>query len=201
MIITLHCEGEQPAAKQKERSDDIRLASVEELLLTSATVVDGATAESKVLGAGLEQLIPKFSDCEISSGGIIGRGGFCLVRDIDRIRVGGVSRSNSLKSNRTSRTAGDAAANNGTKNFGEFFFLCFKRDSDDMSYSVKSLDSSVHSGPDGKPVTETKCKYTREYVARHSKKTRKNGGRYVLKSVNKGVDKITLMKGNVDIAM
>jgi serine/threonine protein kinase len=43
-------------------------------------------------------------------------------------------------------------------------------------------------------------KFSRDYVASRSKKTRKGGG-YVLKSVSTDVDKLTYMKGNVDIAL
>lgn len=200
MIITLHGEGEQPAPKPKKRPDDIRLASVEQLLETAATVVQNAGAESQLLGAGLEERVPKFSDREVTTAGIIGRGGFCVVRDIDRIRIPGMSRSSSA-STRSVSTVGDSSVE-GVSGFGGILSLCFGRgESDNRSLSGKSLDGSHFdtTGPDGK--VETKYKYTREYVAGHSKKTRRNGGRYVLKAVNKEVDKITYMKGNVDIAM
>jgi serine/threonine protein kinase len=49
-------------------------------------------------------------------------------------------------------------------------------------------------------VMANERKYSRDYVASRSKKTRK-GGRYVLKSVSTDLDKVTYMKGNVDIAL
>lgn len=202
-MTTKQSKGEVPGRESKRAKgiEDIRLASVTELLATAAEVVKASGCESKLLNTDIEELVPKFSDREISTGGIIGRGGFCVVRDIDKIRV--PHRSNSFRSNKSSGTAMVDASSVPVRGFGGIFGLCSKaRDLDDLSYSGKSVDGSLHSELGGKDVDDTKAyRYTREYVAQRSKKTRRNGGRYVLKSVNKEVDKITYMKGNVDIAM
>jgi serine/threonine protein kinase len=203
MIITLHGEGEKPAPKRKHKSDDIRLASVEELLDTASRVVEFVHEDSKFLNADILARVPQFSDREIATGGIIGRGGFCIVRDIDRIHV--TKRGNSFRSNKSSSSALADTTTNGASGFGGILSLCFKRDnSDDRSMSLRSMDNSLHSRTGKEADVDSishKYKYTREHVASRSKKTRKNGGRYVLKSLNKDVDKITYMKGNVDIAM
>jgi len=173
--------------------DDIRLASVSELLATATEVVKAAALESKVLDSEIDDRVPKFSDREIASGGIIGRGGFCVVRDIDKIRI--TSRSVSTHSSRSNGNA--LAAESG----GGGFFGCFnrKKSEDELSFSCKSVEGSLHSNFD---VDGTKTyKYTRDYVAQRSKKGRGRGARFVLKVVNKDVDKITYMKGNVDIAL
>lgn len=202
MIITLHGEGERPTPKPKRSPDDIRLASVEELLATASRVVEFAGEDSKVLNSGILERVPQFSDREIVSGGIIGRGGFCVVRDVDRIRVQGRG-GGSVRSFRSSGSDKADPVATEARGFGAILSLCLpKRDnSDDRSLSLRSMDGSDHSGcGTGKGALET-YKFSREYVATRSKKTRKNGGRYVLKSLNKDTDKINYMKGNVDIAM
>ncbi len=206
MIVTLQSKGEKPGRERKPAKDihDIRLASVTELLETAAEVVKAAAGESNVWNADVEELLPKFSDREIASGGIIGRGGFCVVRDIEKIRV--ATRSNSFGSNKSSGSVMfDNNASAAGRRKGNVFSLCFNNrsnNSDDLSVSRKSIDGSLHSDLGGKGTENTKIyKFTREYVAKRSRKTRRNGGRYVLKAVNKEVDKITYMKGNVDIAM
>lgn len=175
--------------------DDIRLASVNELLATASEVVKAAEVDSKVLDADVDDRVPKFSDREISCGGIIGRGGFCVVRDIDKIRI-----SAKTSSTHSTRSIGNAVPDP-ARGQGGILSLCFgKKDLDDeWSNTCKSLDGSIQSNFD---VGGSKTyKYTREYVAQRSKKGRRKGGRFVLKAVNKDVDKITYMKGNVDIAM
>ena len=168
--------------------DDIRLASVSELLATASQVVEAAGLESKVLDGDVEDRVPKFSDREIASGVILGRGGFCVVREIDKIRI-------------TAKGVSSSRAVSPQSSTGGIFALCFNRKNseEELSYSCKTLDGSLHSNLnlDG----SKSYKYTREYVAQRSKKGRRQGGRFVLKAVNKDVDKITYMKGNVDIAM
>lgn len=212
MIITLHAEGEKPAAKPKHRPDDIRLASVEELLETAAQVVELAGEDSKWLNTGVLDRVPQFSDREIAAGGIIGRGGFCVVRDVDKIRISGRGMSSSVSVTSFGSSAKTNSATRGASSgaVGGILSLCFKREKcDDRSDSMRSLDSSFHSGvgagvgvgKEAESSSKQKYKFSRESVASKSKKTRRNGGRYVLKSLNKDVDKITYMKGNVDIAM
>ena len=139
MIITLHGEGDMPVSKTKHRPDDIRLASVEDLLATASRVVEFAAQDSKLLNSGLVERIPQFSDREVITGGILGRGGFCVVREIDKIRV--ETGTSSSRSKRSDSVVGGVG-------FGAILSLCFKRDnsSDDVSFSMKSLDSSFHSG-------------------------------------------------------
>jgi len=197
MIITLHEEGHKPEPKHRNMDNDIRLASVEELLRTAQAVVEKTVEGSKLLNVDLDVKIPKFTDREIVTGSIIGRGGFCVVRDLDRVRIStGSSRRGSFGSNQgadPSLFGSDEDRPRGC------FSLCFGR-GDSIDESVN--DNSIHSyGKGSCHSTEVKGdlpKYTREYVAERSRKIR---GRYVIKSLNKEVDKITYMKGNVDIAM
>lgn len=195
MIITLHEDGEKPKPKLRNPNDDIRLATVEELLVTARAVVDRSAKESELLNFDMESKIPMFSDREVSTGAILGRGGFCVVRDLDKIKLSGPSRQAS------SRSVGVMIdERQPTKTSGGLFGMCFGRSSSVDEMSVLDLDYSVHSDGTGNQVNG-KPRYTRDYVAKQCKKSRRNPGRYVLKSLNKDVDKITYMKGNVDIAL
>ena len=206
MIITLHEEGHRPDPKPRNTNNDIRLATVADLLETAQEVVKQATEGSKVLNVDIDAKLPKFNDREVVTGNIIGRGGFCIVRDLEKIRISGsgASRRGSFSSSKSATADPDMYATGGSRGM---FGLCFGRGQsvDDRSVSMKSMemDCSYHSKASGySGVTKFEAsKHTREYVAMRSRKSRRTGARYVLKSLNKGVDKITYMKGNVDIAM
>ena len=160
----------------------MKTASVSVLLQTASAVVEDITDASTVFDSDAEARIPKFRQSEISTGSILGRGGFCVVREIDNIRIG---------KGKPSRRP--------SKGGGGFRFLLFRRGDSSNTSSTKSLENNfgAASGAGGSDFRKS-----RDYVALQARKTRKGGSPFVLKSVSKsGVDKITFMKGNVDIAL
>lgn len=211
MIITLGENNSNPPQKKKMRDpNDLRLASVDELLQTAARVVKAAEQESQLFDSKKEAELPSFSDREISTGHILGRGGFCIVRSVDKIRTL-KQRRGSFKSEMSGRSgrslaiseAGQSASSRSKR--GGIFSLCFRRGGDDdtstgfRDSSRVSLDSSAHSNAGSvKELSSEAHDRSRDDVASRSRKSRNC---YVLKSVSKDVDKLNYMKGSVDIAM
>ena len=78
--------------------NDLRHESLKTLLATAEGVVADACAVSTVFNKDDESRFPKFKDREVVAGKVIGRGGFCVVRNVDRIRISGSSESTSSRS-------------------------------------------------------------------------------------------------------
>lgn len=149
---------------------DMRNASTEILLETAREIVEKQCADSKVLDPIVEAEVPKFDSQEITLGRVIGRGGFCVVRAIEKIKT---------------PTSSEYAK----KSKGLFLFRMMKR-----SRGKPEGENTLNN-------LERNSEYSRDYVASRSKRKK---GCYVLKQVAldlKFSDKITYMKGTVDIAM
>mmetsp|Transcript_20421 Transcript_20421/g.29539 ORF Transcript_20421/g.29539 Transcript_20421/m.29539 type:complete len:411 (-) Transcript_20421:194-1426(-) len=69
---------------QNER--DMKNAPTKVLLQTAEDVVQGACSDSRIFDSHRDVKIPKFSSGEVYTGRIIGRGGFCTVKEITSIR-------------------------------------------------------------------------------------------------------------------
>jgi len=188
--------------KKKAQDCDIRTASINALLSTAAQVVEDVTAGSNIF-QGNEDRVPYLEAREVTTGQILGRGGFCVVRTIERIR--NISSENEFEKQESEISLPPK------KEASKSFFRCLRRGKDDGSSiddSGKGNDFDLslrsHRSPDEdtpKGLRSGDFKYTKEYITAESKRFRRRGGRYVLKSVSKETDKITYMKGNVDIAM
>lgn len=180
-------------------SGDLRHATAPELRATAARVVEAAAAESNVFDAALEAKFPKFHPSEILMGHVLGRGGFCVCQEIEKIspiKQTTLSRGVSIRPK-----SGDMDTNKGF-----FLFRIIRRGdtestSDDAS-SVGGNNMNKLSSHSRGSLDSEEAKYSRDYVIKQAKATR--AGRkccYVVKSVSREVSKITYMKGNVDIAM
>jgi serine/threonine protein kinase len=162
----------------KDIIQDMRNASDEVLMQMAREIVEKQCADSKVLDLAGEARIPKFSSREITLGRVLGRGGFCIVREIEKIK--------------TSPSHGHAK-----KSKGSFMFRMMKPC---LSKTPERKTESKNTEDDCDSVSDI----PRAEVAARSKKSRKSRGRYVLKQVApdlKHSDKITYMKGTVDMAM
>jgi serine/threonine protein kinase len=178
------------AAPEEIAAQDMRLASNEMLLGTAAQVIGDISDESNVFDPSIEDRIPKFNTREIVYGHIIGRGGFCVVRDVVQISTGkspgfGFSCRNLL----------GKKSPKDNKKWGISSWVLNKKS------KQENAKKSFEGFEDGNDEGRKQLKFSREYVASKSKKTRSNGGRYVIKTLSADLDKINYMKGNVDIAL
>eukprot|EP00339_Tiarina_fusa_P030328 CAMPEP_0117041258 /NCGR_PEP_ID=MMETSP0472-20121206/28830_1 /TAXON_ID=693140 ORGANISM="Tiarina fusus, Strain LIS" /NCGR_SAMPLE_ID=MMETSP0472 /ASSEMBLY_ACC=CAM_ASM_000603 /LENGTH=158 /DNA_ID=CAMNT_0004752231 /DNA_START=292 /DNA_END=765 /DNA_ORIENTATION=+ len=71
--------------------DDLRHASTETLLHTAAGVVQDICAASTIFHKTREDRYPQFHEREVVAGNVIGRGGFCVVRSVEKLKCNGVS--------------------------------------------------------------------------------------------------------------
>eukprot|EP00934_Nitzschia_sp_Nitz4_P006872 Nitzschia sp. Nitz4//scaffold150_size53981//37766//39148//NITZ4_006682-RA/size53981-processed-gene-0.18-mRNA-1//1//CDS//3329537086//6862//frame0 len=192
MVVAYHVKKDF-SSRDAQKEIDFKVASVDELLSVASHVVADVGGDSKLFASANQGRIPKFSDKEIATGAILGRGGFCVVRNVDKVRLSKSSGSNMSAYSVTS------ADDNSTK---PSMFCCrggndVVTGDESVNYSVASIDDSNNSG--GKKGS-LEYKYSREYVAAHAK-SRRHGGRYVIKTVSKDLGKVSYMKGVVDIAM
>eukprot|EP00526_Cylindrotheca_closterium_P010359 CAMPEP_0113655706 /NCGR_PEP_ID=MMETSP0017_2-20120614/29872_1 /TAXON_ID=2856 /ORGANISM="Cylindrotheca closterium" /LENGTH=403 /DNA_ID=CAMNT_0000569017 /DNA_START=13 /DNA_END=1224 /DNA_ORIENTATION=+ /assembly_acc=CAM_ASM_000147 len=69
--------------------DEIQHATVEDLKRTATLVVADETADSGVYDSALEEKIPRFEMKEVRLGRTLGRGGFCTVTEIEKVKISG----------------------------------------------------------------------------------------------------------------
>lgn len=72
---------------EEELSKKLRGASKETLLQIAKDVVDDRTKDSGVFDAAIDDRIPLFERNELKLGKILGRGGFCMVSEIDSVNI------------------------------------------------------------------------------------------------------------------
>ena len=186
-------------SKPKDIMKDMRRAPTEVLLATAEDIVQQQSQGSTVFDPTVEAKIPGFDTQEITLGRVLGRGGFCVVREVEKISTG--SDDGSLSSRRSK---------------GSFLGRMMRRKPSKRSLSRKSTgdaDSSFGGSEFGStidvPANDNNMgafvdfKYSRDFIARSAKKGRRKA-RYVVKRVAlelKHEDKIRFLKGTVDLAM
>lgn len=176
--------------------NEFKLASKETLLATAAEVVEHLATQSNVFNAEKEAMISKFEPREVITGHVLGRGGFCVCKEIEKIKaIPNVRRAPSA-SNASLDDSMHSVASSGN-GFGLRFFTGgwarrnVARNDDDSTSSGKI---SSHGQMDKM--------LSRRQIISHARKTRTTRKcAYVVKSVSTQQDKITFMKGNVDIAV
>jgi Protein kinase domain len=178
---------------------DLRHATAAELRSTAARVVGEIAAKSTVFDAEAEAKFPKFHPSEVLMGHVLGRGGFCVCREIEKITT--LKKPTKTGSSQCLKGVNDESD---VHEKGFFLFRIIRRgetsSTSDDSSSVENLNKmSSHSHG---TLYGEEAKYTREHIIKQAKATRT--GRkccYVVKSVSTESSKITYMKGNVDIAL
>jgi serine/threonine protein kinase len=164
--------------------NEMMLASKPTLLATAKGVVQDLSSRSNVFDAEREAMIPKFDPREVITGHVLGRGGFCVCSEIEKIKPLPDRKNNHGGLDSNSQHTTGSEGNNG------FAFRIFNG----RKNSEFPTDPSQHGQYD--------TILSREYVISRARKTRRNKKcEYVFKSVSTSVDKITFMKGHVDIAM
>ena len=157
--------------------EDIRYASLDTLLGTAKEVVTGIAGSSNIFDPEAEERLPKFEEKEIVAGNVLGRGGFCVVREVEKIKPGGINVNSNKKPSKNMK--------------GRF--------------SLRRMRKKAQGGNDDFDVSDyptiEDLKSPRESVASKSKKSRSKGSRFVMKTVSTDSDKITFMKAHVDMAL
>lgn len=174
--------------------DDIRRASKEELFRTAALLVNDSVAGSKFFDADIEDKVPRFGLCELQLGRILGRGGFCVVTEIEKVKIYGKKSS-----------SGNSIGSNA-------FVSLFRKSNVNELDAVDSLSNpgSVHSSLNSsKPAPvggSSRAPMSRMSIAHLARKKDRKGGRFALKQVNPDMrhsrrQNISFLKGIVDLAM
>jgi serine/threonine protein kinase len=189
-------------------SDDLRHATTSDLRSTAARVVEEIVGGSMFFDANMEAKLPKFHPTELQLGRVIGRGGFCVCQEIEKISaIKQPPSSNSLK--------GVSFDKNGVyddKNSKRTFSLLriLRRGEttstttdNDSSSSVGRNNMKCSSHSDGSLGKEEEAEFSRDHVIQQASKGTRTGrkSRYVVKSVSTVASKLTYLKGNVDIAL
>lgn len=169
---------------------EINNASKEDIRKTAALVVEEQAADTSVFDTALEAKIPKFHITEIRLGRTLGRGGFCVVTEIEKVKIaddadlGSSDRGNSL----TRRFKGSRSRSS--------FEDELKGDEFDQRSTASEFRNDF-----GLP----KHGLSRKVVARVSKKqSRREGGKFALKQVSSElahVSKMNYLKGLVDLSI
>jgi serine/threonine protein kinase len=161
-----------------ENAETYQNASRDELLDAAQGVVERELARCTVFDKERVDALPLFDDQELSLGRVLGRGGFCIVREITAIRVNHRSVDSGTSDGSTASRWSDASRQFLKGNFGN---NNNRREKDDRS------------------VNETEA--AREHLAR---RVYTKHGNYVVKQVDSGyyhTDKVTFLKGLIDLAL
>ena len=164
--------------------EEIRRAPTKILLDTAKTIIEEKIARTKLFDADAEATIPRFEMSEITLGHVLGRGGFCVIYAIEKIRFEGSHQTRrGLTSNLfSSRKMGKDGRNPDQKSQAE-------------------SETTSHMGEGTKSQIST---LSRDQVATAANKKSRKGGSFVLKQVAKELkqaEKIDFLKGIVDLAM
>jgi len=198
-VLSLHKHngGDEELEDPRRAIHDMRHASIQTLLGTAAGVVQSLEANSTVMDRKLYDRIPKFSMSELQIGSVLGRGGFCVVKELDRIRIRHSPRDSTTPTTTTCTTVTTTTNHNSKR---RSFLRLFRKTNAGTDWDLGG--EQLPRGDDDK--------VSRDYVASTSNPTRRRGrlqlrkppGKYVIKTVHHtGVDKITVMKGHVDMAV
>lgn len=162
-------------------------ASTKTILKKAKEVVEAEVAKSTIFESLVEEKIPRFDSSEIKLGRVVGRGGFCVVREITEIRL--------RAKNENGSTAAAGAPASSDKESARGWWR--KRHG---TAGTTSLDST-RSHRSLASIIDTE-NALRGFLAR--KVWFKKGGKYVIKQVNSDLihsDKVTFLKGIIDITL
>ena len=190
-----------PAPGVYSRSSDIlrdmRHASSNSLLEIAENVFADKVARTHVLDLTAEERIPKLDIRDLTLGRVVGRGGFCVVQDVKGVEkaIGGGSDAGTSTGGFVQRLVKRNSLSNGRRNSNG------RRDS-----PTKGING-LHSGEgEGATVCDLDSSETRNEDPKNSSdaamKTKRIGLKYVIKRISlEHPDKITFLKGAVDLAM
>lgn len=170
----------------KAKLTSLRNASTAKIIEAAKDIVEVAERESTIFDAEAQSKIPCFEREELVLGHVLGRGGFCAVRELTSLKIpqtDDMPRQSSFKK----------------------LFCCRHKTLNPAAL----LGDGNEGGEDADSVTEATSEaggvVPRESLARYVSKSRKNGSsKYVVKQVNADLllhDKVAYLKGIVDIQL
>jgi len=162
--------------------------SITDLLEAAHDVVDDIVSRSRIFDATSEASLPQFEESELSLGKVIGRGGFCVVREITKIK----SRDNKESFSSFSSLRGSERKKKSS------FFSSMRSSSSLSARSTSALKQSSSSIAEESSVS-TPTYITKEFLVKTSRRPR-----YVMKRVSdefKNENKDTYVKGCIDLAL
>lgn len=179
-----------------ENASSYANASIETILNKAREVIEHEVERNPVLEASAQCLedMPHFRRKEIVVGRVVGRGGFCVVKELNEIRLTRSSKSKRGGTESTSSTNGDPDSS------GKWS-RAPKRNLNRHMSSRSSLDRSVGTLSSRHVGVDTDIA-SREFLARRV--LAKQGGKFVIKQVEPELlnsDRVTFLKGIIDLAM
>jgi len=165
-------------------------ASKKTLFKTANSIVEENVQSSNILDSTSEDLIPRFSKEELVLGRVLGRGGFCMAIEIEKVKINGTT---------TTAIGGGSIASNA---FTSFFTKSFRKSSrrdpaDDASDCISAQSSRSPKQASEGPAIQDR----RVTVARRARRSGRRGGGLVFKQIQPEVDNILFLKGLVDLSM
>jgi serine/threonine protein kinase len=179
-MAALVIKSKQPGSyTQPDFSLEIQHASKEDLKKTAALVVEEQSSDSSVFDSTLEAKIAMFDLSEIRLGRTLGRGGFCVVTEIEKVKIADPASTGKgrLKKTRSSLDESTGKGEDGKSVASEFMR--------DFNLQTETLSRSV-------------------IATLSRKKSRKKGFRFALKRVSPELassDKVQYLKGLVDLSI
>lgn len=159
--------------------EEIQHATVEDLKRTATLVVADETADSGVFDSAIEEKIPRFEMKEIKLGRILGRGGFCTVMEIEKVKIEGIETNSSRFRLRKRSSFGSSDRG------------------DDLEWKSVESQSNKHFEHRDEPLSRK----TLAHLSR--KKSRKKRGYFAFKQVTlelASLNKVNYLKGLVDLS-
>jgi serine/threonine protein kinase len=178
--------------RTEEAMRDMRSAPTEVLLHTAAEVVAGKVAGSHIFDSTAEARVPKFDKHELTLGRVLGRGGFCIVQEIEKI-----------KTCESSSGGGSMLSRRSLFKMPRRPFKAEKKPMPSSAAVPRIVESDIESVAEYIQDIGFDVKKSRDFVASRSK-SKRTRGRYVIKQVALELrhdDTLTFLKGTVDLAM
>jgi serine/threonine protein kinase len=172
----------EESSEMKIAMEDMIAAPRETVFQFANRVVEDKTADSIFFDSTVDARIPKFEEHEVRLGRVLGRGGFCVVREVDKVKITVMPRSGS--------------------SIGSTFGAFFKRSTNSEDAEICSNDGSERCEMSG--TDEGPRRLSRVSLAALSKKKTREGRHFALKQVIPDLQfeiKLNYMKGVVDLAM
>lgn len=169
--------------------EELMQASKSTLFKTSRGIVEDKVRDSKLFDSSVEDRIPRFEKAELRLGRTLGRGGFCMVIDIEKVKIAGSARE-------------------GSSTGSNAFLSLFRKSSHGLEESFRSNAASQSESPQvdldgtGKRSAFSEVDFGRSNIARLSKRRNRKGGGFALKQVlPDSLDNFGYLKGLVDLSM
>jgi Protein kinase domain len=175
--------------------DELRMASAETLLKTAAEVVKDLASQSTAFDPIMEAKVARFDPDEVTRGQVLGRGGFCVVHDIAKLKPFKDDGGDPMPSTTDGMLQNQSI-------IGRLFSCCISKkddDWDDISVgSFRSMNSSVSEDK------KKNLQLSRNYIMSKQRKAARSNlkhGCYVVKSVSDRLERMNLMKAHTDLAV